>query len=372
MRMTHNKHQSAPDRRRRALRRIDYHWRKTWRDWMDKRLPPAPEIRLNHKNIFISPTKAGFSYLGLTLILLLAAINFQNSAIYGLTFLLVSVFVVSILHTFSNLSGVAIASHPSDHVFCGREVLFKSSLSSPKGLAHYGLKLSWQNKSSDYFDVSPEGESIVDLRYQVGPRGYCLPGRVKIESSYPFGLISARTYVDVLHHTIVYPHPIASDQDRSAVLEQNYDGLHEQVGSDDFFSIREYQSGDRIRNIAWQNYAKTNRLSVKQFVDYHDQQRLFDWHKLQGHTEARLSQLTHWVLEAEEKGERYGLLMPDCKIVADQGEHHLKKVLTCLALFGKEKTLASHLANTQADKNIRSSEIASLSAVQDRAANASG
>lgn len=334
----------APDRRRRK-RRLSYNWRKTWRDWMDRRLPPAPRIQLNHKNIFISPSKAGFAFLALTVVLLLVAINFQNSAVYALTFLLMSVFVVSILHTFSNLSGIALSSHPCEAVFAGRDALFRTALTSPNGLKHYAVQLSWQGKFSDYVDIEPDKEAMVDLRFQVGPRGFCVPGRLKIESRYPFGLLSARTYVDVQHHAIVYPHPYDLGNPASPSSSSYEEGHIEQTGSDDFYGLREYQTGDRIRNIAWRNYAKDGRLAVKQFIDYFDQQQIFDWFKLEGNTEDRLSQLCHWVLHAAEQGDKYGLVLPNKEIAPARGKSHLQAVLTALALYGQEAALAEFYKN---------------------------
>ncbi len=328
----------APDRRR-GRRRLNYHWRKTWRDWMDRRLPPAPQISLNHKNIFISPTKAGFAFLLLTTILLLIAINFQNSAVYGLTFLLMAIFVVSILHTFSNLSGISISSYPCEPVFAGRDALFRTTLRSPNGLKHYAVQLSWQNKFSDFVDVEPDKDALVNLRFQTGPRGLCRPGRIKVESRYPFGLLSARTYVDVEHHTLVYPHPYDLGNPQALASESYEEGPIEQVGSDDFYSLREYQAGDRIRNIAWRNYAKNDRLAVKQFVDFHDQHKVFDWHQLQGNSEDRLSQLCQWALDAESVGEKYGLILPERKIQPANGKQHLQQVLTALALYGQERSV---------------------------------
>ena len=350
--------------RRLGRRHLKYHWRKTWREWMDRRLPPASRVGLNHKNVFISPTKAGFAFLGLTVILLLIAINFQNSAVYALTFLLMAVFVVSILHTFSNLSGIVVSSIPCEPVFSGRDALFYTRLNSPNGLKHYSVQLSWQNNFSDFFDVEPDRDILVDLRFKVGPRGICFPGRLKVESCYPFGLLSARTYVDVQHHTVVYPHPFDFGNLRSPATGSYEEGPIEQAGSDDFYGLREYQTGDRVRDIAWRNYAKNDRLAIKQFVDLYDEHKQFDWFQLHGNTEDRLSQLCQWVLDAESASEKYGLIMPNIKIPPSSGKQHLQSVLTTLAFFGLDiSTLESYQQqnNISLEKNNEAAEAAASS-----------
>lgn len=303
---------------------------------MAKRLPPAREVSLSHRNIFISPTAAGFSYLLLCLVLLLVAINFQNSAVYALTFSLLAVFIASIFHTFRNLAGLVARSEPTEPVFAGNEALFHTTFSTTARSRHFSLLLSWQNKQSAYFDVEPDKSIEVSLRYQVGPRGLCMPGRLKVETRYPFGLLSARTYIDLTHQVVVYPFPKDLSNNTQGKIDNFDSGQVEVLGSDDFFSLRDYQRGDSVKNIAWRSYAKSDKLVVKQFIDYFDYRRCFNWDDMQGNTEDRLSQMAFWVIEAENLGERYAVEMPGVSIKSDSGKAHLVRALEAFALFGKD------------------------------------
>ena len=56
--------------------------------WLKRRIPPASRLTLSHRQIFIVPTRAGLALLLLLLIMLIGAINYQNSLVYGVTFLL--------------------------------------------------------------------------------------------------------------------------------------------------------------------------------------------------------------------------------------------------------------------------------------------
>jgi len=49
--------------------------------------------------------------------------------------------------------------------------------------------------------------------------------------------------------------------------------------------------------------------------------------------ETRLSILAHWVLQAEEFGQGYGLRLPGVRIAPDRGEAHRARCLEALALF---------------------------------------
>ena len=63
-----------------------------------------------------------------------------------------------------------------------------------------------------------------------------------------------------------------------------------------------------------------------------------DWRAVAslGDVEARLSQLTAWVLEAERRGARYALTLPGHAIALGQGTAHRDTCLRALALFGDD------------------------------------
>ena len=76
--------------------------RSRFRAWVNRRIPPARVVTLDQRRIFIFPSRAGF-FFGLCLLLMLTtAINYQNNMSYALTFLLATLFIIAILHTYAN------------------------------------------------------------------------------------------------------------------------------------------------------------------------------------------------------------------------------------------------------------------------------
>ncbi len=80
-----------------------------WRRWINRRIPRADSQTLSQKNIFILPTAAGVVYGLLLLVMLITGINYQNSLIYLLTFILGALFVGAMHQTHRNLSGLSVA-----------------------------------------------------------------------------------------------------------------------------------------------------------------------------------------------------------------------------------------------------------------------
>ncbi|MCK5387455.1 MAG: DUF58 domain-containing protein, partial [Gammaproteobacteria bacterium] len=58
---------------------------------------------LTQRRVYILPTKQGLAFALLLFIMLLGSINYSNSLGYFLTFLLASLSVVTIFHTYNNL-----------------------------------------------------------------------------------------------------------------------------------------------------------------------------------------------------------------------------------------------------------------------------
>jgi uncharacterized protein (DUF58 family) len=62
---------------------------------------------------------------------------------------------------------------------------------------------------------------------------------------------------------------------------------------------------------------------------------LLDWRSLPAamDVEARLSRLTRWVLQAEQAGQRFGLMLPGLEIEPDAGPAHRARCLEALATW---------------------------------------
>jgi len=99
--------------------------------WLLRRIPPASSVRLNQRRIFIMPTAVGLAFLVALLLMLLTAINYQNSLAYGLTFQLGSLYLVTILHTWRNLAGLVLQAGGSTAAFVGEQALLRVRLESP-------------------------------------------------------------------------------------------------------------------------------------------------------------------------------------------------------------------------------------------------
>ena len=88
-----------------SLKEFKLRQRARFRAWVNRRIPPAKHVTLDQKRIFIFPSRTGFFFLLMILLMLVASINYQNNMGFALTFLLANIFVVTILHTYATCRG---------------------------------------------------------------------------------------------------------------------------------------------------------------------------------------------------------------------------------------------------------------------------
>ena len=312
-----------------------------FKGWLNRRIPPQHKITLNQKNIFIFPTRIGFTYLALLLVLLIAAINYENSLIFGLTFWLGSIFFVTIFYTFKNLSNICFELQKTGTGFVDEDIEFLIKVIRPEKSKREGIQLGWPNQVMQWAELYDEPSTTSYCFVKAKKRGVLNPKRLLVETYYPLGLLRAWTWIDLDAKAIVYPKPIFREQQFENSGDDDEGHLTNRTGSDDFHDMRNYQPGDSPKHILWRNYARQDELFVKQFTAYADSRITLDWFQIEGDVELRLSILTGMALNAHKQDKEFGLKLPQLEIPPNNGKPHLDRVLTALALFGLPHDISS-------------------------------
>lgn len=315
--------------------------RQRFRQWITSRIPRSRVVTLTQRNIFIFPSRVGL-FFGVTLmVMLLAAINYQNNMGYALTFLLATLFIIATLHTFANLSGLTIRSIRAQPAFPGQQTEFEIQIERGGRREHFDLHMRWPDSSRAQVNITGKNHVMVQLHAPVGDRGWYNPQRLLLESTYPLGLLRCWTWIDLDIKALVYPKPLPCAE-LPGLATDRPDGASIPIpGSDDFYGFRDYRAGDSPRQIHWKGLAKGQKLQSKQYSAYADRSVWLDWDMFAGlGTEQRLSHLCYWLLEFDREGEEYGLRLPGAMIEPDCGERHREQLLRELALYGIEERSA--------------------------------
>jgi uncharacterized protein (DUF58 family) len=306
--------------------------------WAVKRLPETNiKTTINRHRLYILPTRNGIIFLVVLLVILIGAINYENSLSFMLTFLLVSIGFLSMIHTHQNLNHLNITTLPTKAVFAGQTALFPLRLQSKNNHEHLSILFPGNRKTPCCANLdNDQQETLINLPVNTAKRGYLPMERTKIYTEFPLGLFHAWSWINLDASCLIYPEP-----DKQA-LKFEYSGQSKgllstkKTGADDFAGIREYQKGDPPKHLAWKAIAKTGELQTKHFHAETGNEIWLSWNSLPEKldVEKRLSILCRWVIDAEKKGIKYGLNIPGTKISPKSGQLHRHACLKSLALFG--------------------------------------
>ncbi len=295
----------------------------------------SAETVLGRRQLYMLPTRYGLLFALVATVLLLASINYGNGLGYALTFLLVAIVVVSMLHTHRNLNRLRVAPGACVPVFAGETAQFELVLTNDADAPRFGVVIEQNSAEVARADVPPHASAAVTLDLRATRRGWQPLPPFRLSTRFPLGLLySWSRPVRLDHACLVYPAPAAPLPFRATPAETLRPEQGQRLGGDDFIGVREYQPGDSPRHIDWKAFARTGLLTTKQFGGGYQTLVWLDWDTLpEFDTDSRLSVLARWVLEAEAAGARYGLRLPNTVIAPDHGEAHEHACLKALALF---------------------------------------
>jgi len=301
------------------------------------RMQIADTIRLRQKSTYILPTKAGFLLAGVVVLMMIAATNYQNNLAFLLTFLVVSVGLVSMLFTFKNLQGLIFKLGLAESVFAGKRLQVNVHLSSQEKQNHFTIGTGFSKSDIYFIDVLADLDNQVIVSIKTEQRGWFDIPRLMVTSNFPFGLFRIWAWIKFASPTLIYPKPIEppikGSQGNSDDEQQQENNLSS--GNEDLYGLKTYQVGEPISRIDWKAVARERGLFTKEFVAYQSQNLVFDWNDFPStEKELRLSYLCYLVIEASQSNFEYALRLPENNISINSGETHKRNCLDALALYG--------------------------------------
>jgi uncharacterized protein (DUF58 family) len=292
-------------------------------------------IELRRRRLYILPTRAGVGF-GVTLFgMLIAALNYGNSMALLLTSLLTGFGLVAMHQCHRNMVNLKLVSALANSAFAGDQGTLSLMLANDSRLARYRIEIDAAAAPAACADLLPQSSCPLELRIAARERGLIRIDRLRISTTHPFGLFRAWSWVHTPITLVVFPRPRGSRPVPSYL--GGPDGPARALGAqkDEWLGLRPFRQGDSPRQVAWKAYARGAPLLSKEYAASGAQQRIFDFDRLEGlHTEARLEQLARWVVDAEARGEAYGLVLPGAHLPPEHGPEHRHRALTALALHG--------------------------------------
>ncbi len=295
----------------------------------------TPAIRIKGVHYGFHPTLYGVIFFGMLIALLTGSINHNNNLGYLLTFLLSSMFLVSILLTYRNLQGIRVSGSNGKPVFAGQTTRFTIQLQAVEG-KRYGVAASLDHSHQELLDLTHNLAAGAQLPMVTVTRGILEVHKLFLSTSFPLGLFTWRTEVPLALSCLVYPKPLSGLLQTEASTGSNEEQRQELTKGKDFSGLLAYKPGDTPRQIHWKSLAGGRGLHSKFFEEQTSGSSIFSLQDLQGRDlEFKLSRLCQMILTADARGMAFGLRLGAQLIEPAHGAAHTSSCLKALSLYGR-------------------------------------
>ena len=313
---------------------------KSLQNYLQSRIDYQDRITLSNNKIYILPTKAGLFFALILLLMLITAINFNNSLIYLLTFFLASLAIVSMFFTQKSLLGLSFQAGIASPVFCKQiiHIPLNISYATTDQLLPCCLTIQLENFTLTIDNL--ELQEAILLPVKTIQRGYAKIPLITISSTFPFGLFHAWSNIKLSNQSLVYPLPIKSDH----LVKLTHISAHagkqnnDNQGLEDFIGLDKFMPGQSLKQVHWKAYAKQQGMYIKKFSGASASNKYWfdiDMFNVFTTLEQRLSYLTYFIIQADKKGDSYGLKIPKKNIEINNGVTHKHLCLKALALLNE-------------------------------------
>jgi len=292
----------------------------------------ALPITLGQRRIYVLPSAAGFGYGAMLLVMLLGALNYNNNAALLLTCLLGAACAQSMYGAFRTLYGLRIDALHAASAHAGSTLTLQLRLDGA-GRTRHALRVH-ADKGDTSGDLPAQGAQTLTLPWPAARRGWQALPALKLESSWPFGLFRAWSWLRTEARVLIYP-ALEAEGPPAPDSSGHVESARRSGGEDDPAGLREYRACDPPRRIAWKASARTGDLLLR----LHEPEPLqadltLRWADTAGLAhEARIMRLARWVAEAHRAGSRWRLQLPAQTLGPDRGAGHYHACMSALALL---------------------------------------
>lgn len=295
------------------------------------RKPESLPILLHQRRIYVLPSAFGLVFGAMLVVMALGSLNYNNNPGLLLTSLLAAIAFLSVLTGYRALDGLTLRGVHATPVFAG-DALAVELLFDPGNRRREALRIQMDDTAAT-FSTERATTSRVVVGLPTTRRGLVPLPRVKLWTTWPYGLFRPWSWLNPQIDFLVYPRPEAF----GPPLPESGDRTgqrHLRVSGDEYGSLREYRETDPRRLIAWKATARFDRLMVREPEHVAGGELVLDYASLEGlDGEARIARLAHWVLRAESEHRTYTLVTPRERLGPDSGNAHQHRCLEALALL---------------------------------------
>lgn len=277
-----------------------------WADVYGRRLQRFFPQKANR--IYILPNRDGMVYLILLSFILLMAILEHVNLTYFVLAVAAGLFFAGLVFTNYNLSGIDVRAIGCRSAFVGEPARMVLQLTNSSRRTRYNIavELPLDDHPAGFvdktlFQLRPAEPSMIEIAVPLSQRGRYEIGRIRLSTTFPFGLFRSWCWWTIGMTYFAYPRPKGELRLPLAGVADSVDVSSNDSGKEscgaDFSGHKVYEFGDSLRHVNWRLVARGYAPHVKQFRGSHFQMVGIDFDRLGGipDLEQRLCQVSKWI-----------------------------------------------------------------------------
>jgi len=217
-------------------------------------------LNKNRSKIIIYPNLNGLSVGVLVFFCFLISVFYENNFALLLSIIIFFIFFISIFISNQNLNHLDIQW--KDEYFLEQNKYEKIYLQilNDTNEKKLNIDLVYQDKTIGNFNFLKRFNKIF-IPFFNEKRGAFKIQRLRLKSTYPFGIIRTKRFFDSESKLIVFPRMLKPNQDLLNEFNINLNGHT----LDEFDGIEDYKNGDDFSKIAWKKSTFKNKKYIKKF-----------------------------------------------------------------------------------------------------------
>ena len=312
--------------------------------YLQKWLKPPRSLRI---------TKAGWKFLGLTIVVGLAAVNTGNNLLYLVFGCMLSFITASGVLSELMLRKIHLERSFPRHIFAQQATPVSAAVANrKKHVPSFSLLIEdftqEHHTEQRHYLLKIPANSTETITYPVvfRQRGLHRPGKIRISTRFPFGFfLKSATFVEVNEDVLVYPRLeqlLPADLPQQAALLGDSWTSKKGRGAE-VYSIREYVHGDESTRIHWKSTAKFAKLMIREFeaeqkkkvalildVSFPSKNTPGTFYQ---DVERAITLAASYAMYFIKHDFQLQLITPVQRTPFDRGQHHLFRLLKILALL---------------------------------------
>jgi uncharacterized protein (DUF58 family) len=218
----------------------------------------------------ITPTKSGWGFLGLMFMLYLSSMQSQSGLLFFIIGILAACFVLNILKARNSLKKIKFQLPEKIKMVEGKQSTVTMEVENTSSQTQGIIDIIAKFGKVFRIGAIPQNSTchlFPDITFPV--RGVYPLSKLKIESTFPFGLMKIRKRISQKGSIVVVPAVYPCQSPPADGFEPmtggTFTGKHKSQSGSEFAGVREFTPEDPIKFIHWKSSSKGRGLMVKEF-----------------------------------------------------------------------------------------------------------